>query len=74
MRTVTWVIPAYHCHHCLRRITEALRDVKGIHLVHSDPAKHVLTVEGNSPEVLAYAKHLLAEAGYPVQGSSFYSG
>jgi copper chaperone CopZ len=71
MRTVNWVIPDYHCHHCLRKITEALRDIKGVRLLRGDPAKHLLTVEGNNPEVLAYAKCCLAEAGYPVQASPF---
>lgn len=67
MRTVNWIIPDYHCHHCLRRITEVLRDIKGLRLLRGDPAKHIITLEGYNPEVLAYAKHRLAEAGYPVQ-------
>jgi copper chaperone CopZ len=53
MRTVNWVVPDYHCHHCLSRITDALRDIKGVRLLRSDPTKHTLTVEGyNWPQKL----------------------
>ncbi|MCK6630612.1 MAG: heavy-metal-associated domain-containing protein [Anaerolineae bacterium] len=69
MRTVNWVVPDYHCHHCLSRITDALRDIKGVRLLRSDPTTHTLTIEGSGPEVLAFAKRHLAQAGYPVQSN-----
>lgn len=74
MRTVNWVVPDYHCHHCLSRITEALRDIKGVRLLRGDPTKHTLTVEGNDPEGLAFAKRRLAQAGYPVQSNHSSAG
>ncbi len=67
MRTVNWIVPDFHCHHCLSRINETLREIQGVRLLRSNPATHTLTVEGSDPEVLAYAKRCLAQAGYPVK-------
>lgn len=69
MRTVTWIIPDFHCHHCLSRIGETLREIKGVRLLRSNPTTHTLTVEGSDAEVLAYAKRRLGQAGYPVQSN-----
>jgi copper chaperone CopZ len=70
MRTTTWTVPAYHCHHCLRKIKETLNEIEGVRVVGSDPGQHQVTVAAPTPEALAYAKHLLAQAGYPVQAGN----
>lgn len=67
MRTVVWTIPAYHCPNCLRKINQILEQIEGITLVQNDQRHHQLTLKAHTPEALAFAKHRLAEAGYPVQ-------
>jgi copper chaperone CopZ len=67
MRTVDWTIPAYHCSNCLLKIKNVLGEIEGIRLVRNDQSNHKITLEAPGPEALAYAKHRLAQAGYPVQ-------
>jgi copper chaperone CopZ len=70
MRTVTWHIPNYHCRHCFGKIKQTLHEIDGIDQVQGDLKTQRLTLRGNGPEVLAFAKRRLAEAGYPVRLAS----
>lgn len=67
MRTVEWMIPSYNCSNCLHKIKTVLAEIEGVAILRTDQSQHRLTVEGRSPEALAYAKRRLAEAGYPAQ-------
>lgn len=67
MRTVNWLAPTYHCGDCLLKIKRVLAEIEGVRLVSSDPRRQRLTIEAAGPEVIAYAKRRLAEAGFPVQ-------
>ncbi len=65
MRTVSWVVPAMHCGQCAARIRRTLADIDGLRLVQVDVGKQTVQVEGEAPEVFAFAKRQLAAAGYP---------
>lgn len=67
MRTVNWLAPTYHCGNCLLKIKRILAEIEGIRLIGNDQRRQRLTIEATGPEVIAYAKHRLAEAGFPVQ-------
>jgi len=65
MRTVSWVVPDMHCGECAARIRRTLADIDGLRLVRVDVGHQTVQVEGEAPEVFAYAKRQLAAAGYP---------
>ncbi len=67
MRTVNWSAPTYNCGDCLFKIKRVLAEIEGVRLIGSDQRRQRLTVEATGPEVVAYAKRRLAEAGFPVQ-------
>jgi copper chaperone CopZ len=74
MRRITWHIPNYHCEHCFAKIKRALSEIDGLEQIEGNHKTGHVTLQGRGPEVLAFAKRRLAEAGYPVQTGSSKTG
>jgi len=68
MTTVTYIVPAISCGHCIRTIETELKDLAGIQSVKAavDTKKVELTFDAPADE--EKIKSLLAEIEYPVQG------
>jgi copper chaperone len=64
MDTLTVVVPAMTCRHCIRAVTAALRDVAGVQTVQVDVAGAV-TLSGTM--VAADVLLALAASGHPAR-------
>lgn len=61
--TVTYIVPAIHCQHCVRSIREEVSEVPGVESVEVDVDSKIVTVAGSglSDELVREA---IEEAGY----------
>ncbi len=67
MLQTTWHIPAMRCSHCEQRVRRALEGIAGLEIVSLDGARQSLELRTAGVEPLAYARHRLAEIGYPME-------
>jgi copper chaperone len=68
MTTVTYSIPAIHCHHCTHTIEMELAELQGVHSVKADMDSRKVQVTFEPPASEDSIKALLAEINYPVSG------
>jgi len=68
MTTVTYSIPAIHCHHCTHTIEMELGELQGVHTVKADMDARKVLVTFEAPATEESIKALLAEINYPVGG------
>ena len=63
MSTLTLRVPGMTCRHCVRKVTAALRDVPGVHLVQADLTTATVVLHGEA--TVADVLPALDEAGFP---------
>jgi len=68
MTTVTYVVPAIHCHHCVRTIENELAELAGVQEVKADLESRQVTVTFAPPADEAQIRSLLAGINYPAAG------
>jgi len=68
MTTVTYSIPAIHCHHCTHTIEMELGELEGVRAVKADMDAKKVQVTFEPPASEDSIKALLAEISYPVGG------
>jgi copper chaperone CopZ len=68
MTTVTYSIPAIHCHHCTHTIEMELGELEGVKSVKADKESRKVQVSFEPPASEERIKALLAEIQYPVGG------
>jgi copper ion binding protein len=68
MTTVTYSIPAIHCHHCTHTIEMELGELEGVKSVKADMESRKVQVSFEPPASEERIKALLAEIQYPVGG------
>jgi copper chaperone len=68
MTTVTYSIPAIHCHHCTHTIEMELGELEGVKSVKADMDARKVQVSFEPPATEDSIKSLLAEINYPVGG------
>jgi copper chaperone len=61
--TVTVLVPAMTCRHCVRTVTASLRDVAGVERVEADARTRTVTVRGRTSPAAVLAA--LAGCGFP---------
>jgi copper chaperone CopZ len=61
--TVTYSVPAIHCHHCALSIREEVSEVNGVEAVDVDLDAKVVTVHGRALDDAAL-RAAIEEAGY----------
>jgi copper chaperone CopZ len=68
MTTVTYSIPAIHCHHCTHTIEMEVSELEGVKAVKADMDSRQVQVSFEPPATEDRIKALLAEINYPVGG------
>ena len=68
MTTVTYSIPAIHCHHCTHTIEMEVGELEGVKSVKADMESRKVQVSFEPPASEDRIKALLAEIQYPVGG------
>jgi copper chaperone len=63
MSTFRFVVPAMTCRHCVRTVTAALRDIRGVERIQADARTATVEVTGTLAE--ADVRTALDECGYP---------
>jgi copper chaperone CopZ len=66
MTTVTYSIPAIHCHHCTHTIEMELGELEGVKSVKADMESRNVHGAFEPPATEDRIKTLLAEINYPV--------
>ena len=66
MTTVTYSIPAIHCHHCTHTIEMEVGELEGVKAVKADMEGKKVQVSFEPPATEGQIKALLAEINYPV--------
>jgi copper chaperone len=61
--TVTVLVPAMTCRHCVRTVTASLRDVAGVERVEADARTRTVTVRGGTSPAAVLAA--LTGCGFP---------
>jgi copper ion binding protein len=65
MSTITYSVPAIHCHHCTHTIETELGEIEGVEKVSANVDSKVVEVEFNEPATEALIAGTLREIGYP---------
>ncbi len=65
MDTLTYSVPAMHCHHCVRTIESELGELEGVRAVKADLERRQVTVTFEAPANDSRIRALLAEINYP---------
>lgn len=66
MTTVTYSVPAIHCHHCTHTIEMELGELAGVQSVKANMNTRKIEVTFEEPATEDSIKSLLAEINYPV--------
>jgi copper ion binding protein len=66
MTTVTYSIPAIHCHHCTHTIEMEVGELEGVKSVKADMESRKVQISFEPPASEERIKALLAEIQYPV--------
>lgn len=67
MKTVTFSVPAIHCHHCTHTISMELSELEGVTNVEANVESKMVKVSYEPPADEVKLRQTLAEINYPAE-------
>lgn len=67
MKSVTFSVPAIHCHHCTHTISMELSELEGVTNVEADVASKIVKVSFEPPADEDKLRQTLTEINYPAE-------